>query len=59
MVYGHFVLMASLSVKPKTFANKYITHLLSRPEFSGFDGEITVGTLIIVLVTYCAEIPQR
>lgn len=30
------------SLKP--FANKYVTHLLSRPEFSGFDGEITVGT---------------
>lgn len=29
------------SLKP--FANKYVTHLLSRPEFSGFDGEITVG----------------
>lgn len=30
------------SLKP--FANKYVTHLLSRPEFNGFDGEITVGT---------------
>lgn len=30
------------SLKP--FANKYVTQMLSRPEFSGFDGEITVGT---------------
>ena len=30
------------SLKP--FANKYVTQMLSRPEFNGFDGEITVGT---------------
>lgn len=29
------------SLKP--FANKYVTQMLSRPEFNGFDGEITVG----------------